>query len=188
MEQLRDAGRALLDVLRGVPEIEAHDDKDNETLWHSPPEVPLLDLNYASSRELVAGIRALVEDSPRMMRDFDLYRPKDPGIIPSIVVPSFPLILTRMGPETMACVPGLTCTKNAIRDIFGRPPYSPDVYDIVESSPKIVSLMTNLALNPEQTLTYHWLVIRPKDYITLAGVGMIHNEDSRIALSNVLRK
>ena len=93
MEQLRDAGRALWGVVRGEPVVPARSqtNPDDEPMWHSPPEVPLLDLNYASSRELVSGIRTLVEESPRMLRDFELYRPPNPQIITSIVVPYFPL-------------------------------------------------------------------------------------------------
>jgi hypothetical protein len=107
---------------------------------------------------------------------------QSPEIVPSLVVPKYPLILTRINDEQIAAVvPHLRCTKVAIRDLFKGAPDFPGYYRIFNSKSKIIDL-ANKAVNHQHPVLHYTLFMKAEDYIAMAGIGLLGNEYGRITI------
>ena len=133
-------------------------------------------------------IAQMLQGNPQILQDLQDVHSDDPSRITMAVIPDFPFsVIARCGDsEPIVLAPALTCTDNAIKDLFSRQPRHVGQYDIFTSFNELMERAWKMAEeNPESVLTYNRESMKPEDYVALAAEGVLYNELFRLPLSKL---
>lgn len=128
------------------------------------------------TNEYVSMVSQRLRPHHKRINRFKSYKPKQEGVIPSLLLPNdslYPYVVTPHGNELNIVEPVKQCTKLALISLpidwlaFFR------VSRIIESSPDLIEKFMALDAWDSVAFEYNRAVISPQDYITLAGLGLL---------------
>ena len=105
----------------------------------------------------------------------------NPDQITMAILPDYHLVVAKDGNQTYALVITLSCTLNAIGDLFRDKPRTYGQYDIFVSSNGLIDSVWKMAeteakKNSRAVLNYKRGEMKPEDYVALAAQGAFFNE------------
>lgn len=132
---------------------------------------------------ILGRVGRFLAQNPRIIEDLNEIHShnSNPDQFTMAIVPDFHLVVAKDGNQTYALVTTLSCTLNAIYDLFKDKPRARNQYDIFVSPNGLIDRVWKMAeaeskKNSRAVLNYKRGEMKPEDYVALAAQGAFSNE------------
>lgn len=139
---------------------------------------------------LLRRVQNLLNHNPQVLADFTYEAVAHPEDIVMAVIAGKSLVLASIEQEVWALQPELSCTSDAIADLFSsvRGAYYPSyTYDVVRSQNALLDRVVAFSKQRgrRRVFYYDYGTMNPADYIALGAQGLLYNETCRVLLPNL---